>query len=491
MRTDHKVLDTQIEENKVSDNYDRIEALAAVIRETKGANRELLIEWLRSGLLEATEREFGTPQEIEIAWDQKSGDVRMEARKLVVREIEPGLDHLQITLRKARKINSNADYGDKVGTPIDFEAFGRSSVNVFRQEFLSLERSAEREQVYEEYSDRIGQLIPRCVIQQVYRNRVIVRVAGQIEAVIPPEERARGERFEHGDTVLPILVEVLPPDSTEPQLILSRATPLLVKKLFEREAPEIDDGVVVIKAIAREAGVRTKIAVASNDIRVDAVGTFVGMKGMRVQSVMRSLNGERIDIIPWTIDRNLLVTSALLPATVLRVETMTVRNRETGENETLMIATVPDDEIGRAKGKGGHNVRLAGQLAGCRIEVEERSRWEERKRWDDMLRVDISELQGITEKLAERLTRAGFDSADRILRGPMESILDVHGVGPVLYRKMYQDASRLLEEQRIFVDEEKDKFRRMKEEAAAAALLESSLDDTGESTGSPAEVDTE
>lgn len=125
------------------------------------------------------------------------------------------------------------------------------------------------------------------------------------------------------------------------------------------------------------------------------------------------------------------------------------------------------------------------------IEVEERSRWEERKRWDDMLRVDISELQGITEKLAERLTRAGFDSADRILRGPMESILDVHGVGPVLYRKMYQDASRLLEEQRIFVDEEKDKFRRMKEEAAAAALLESSLDDTGESTGSPAEVDTE
>jgi len=289
----------------VSDNYDRIEALAAVIRETKGANRELLIEWLRSGLLEATEREYGTPQEIEIAWDQKSGDVRMEAFKLVVKDIEPGQDHLQITLRKARKYNSEADYGDRVGTPIDFEAFGRSSVNVFRQEFLSLERSAEREQVHEEYSDRIGQLIPRCVIQQVYRNRVIVRVAGQIEAVIPPEERARGERFEHGDTVLPILVEVLPPDSTEPQLILSRATPLLVKKLFEREAPEIDDGVVVIKAIAREAGVRTKIAVASNDIRVDAVGTFVGMKGMRVQSVMRSLNGERIDIIPWTIDRNL------------------------------------------------------------------------------------------------------------------------------------------------------------------------------------------
>lgn len=471
----------------MSDNYDRIEALAAVIRETKGANRELLIEWLRSGLIEATEREYGTPQEIEISWDQKSGDVRMVALKVVVKDIEPELDHLQVTLRKARKYDPEADYGSKVGVPIDFDVFGRSAVNVFRQEFLSLERSAEREQVYNEYSDKVGQLIPRCVIQQVYRNRVIVRVASQIEAVIPPEERARGERFEHGDTVLPILVEVLPPDSTEPQLILSRATPLLVKRLFEREAPEIDEGVVEIKAIAREAGVRTKIAVASNDIRVDAVGTFVGMKGMRVQSVMRSLNGERIDIIPWTINRNLLVTSALLPATVLRVDSRKVRNAETGEEDTVMIATVPDDEIGRAKGKGGHNVRLAGQLVRCRIEVEEKSRWEERKHWEDMLRVDVSMIPGVNEKLGDRLTRAGFDSAERILKGPKETILDVHGVGPVLYKKIFKEASRLIEEQKQLVEEAREKSRRMKEEALAAVLAESDTEDEGED-GSSGEV---
>ena len=460
------------------DNYDRIEAIGAVIRETKGANRELLVEWLRSGLLEATTREYGSPQEIEIGWDAKTGDIRMEALKLVVKDVEPGLDHLQISRRKARKYVAEAEIGDRVPVPIDPGIFSRSAVNVFRQQFLSLERSAEREQVYKEYSGRIGQLIPRCVIQQVYRNRVIVRVAGQIEAVIPPDERARGERFEHGDTVLPILVDVLPPESTEPQLVLSRATPLLVQRLFEREAPEIDEGVVEIKAIAREAGVRTKIAVASHDIRVDAVGTFVGMKGMRVQSVMRSLNGERIDIIPWTIDRKLLVTSALLPATVLRVETRKVTGEQTGEEETIMVATVPDDEIGRAKGKGGHNVRLAGQLVGCRIEVEERSRWEERKRWEDMLRVDVSELSCVSDKLAERLTRAGFDSAARIVRGPREAILEVHGVGPVMADRMMEEARKLVEERRELVRVEREKVRAAMAESGADGSV--SGDDDGE-----------
>jgi transcription termination/antitermination protein NusA len=453
------------------DNYDRIEAIGAVIRETKGANRELLIEWLKSGLLEATGREYGSPQEIEVTWDAKSGDIRMDALKLVVKEVDPELEHLQVSRRKARKYVAEAEIGDKVPIPVDLALFSRSAVNVFRQEFLTLERSAERDQVYQEYVGRIGQLIPRCVIQQVYRNRVIVRVAGQIEAVIPPEERARGERFEHGDTVLPVLVAVLPPESSEPQLILSRATPMLIQRLFEREAPEIDEGVVEIKAIAREAGVRTKIAVASNDIRVDAVGTFVGMKGMRVQSVMRSLNGERIDIIPWTIDRRLLVTSALLPATVLRVETRKIRNEETGEEDTLMVATVPDDEIGRAKGKGGHNVRLAGQLIGCRIEVEERSRWEERKRWEDMLRVDVSELSCVSDKLAERLTRAGFDSAARIVRGPREAILEVHGVGPIMADKLIEEAGRLVDERRELVREEREKVRSAQAEARAAGIV--------------------
>lgn len=451
----------------MSENYQRIEALAAIIRESKGANQELILEWLKKGLVEATEKEYGTPQNIKVTWDQKTDDVNIVAVKKVVREVDSDSAHLQITRRKARKYDPEADFGDEVGIPLEFKDFGRSAINIFRREFHTLEKSAERDKVYEEYSSRIGQLIPRCVVQQVYRNRVNVRVAGQIDALIPPEERARGERFEHGDSVLPVLVEVLSPESTEPQLVLSRATPLLVKRLFEREAPEIDEGVVRIKAIAREAGVRTKIAVASNDIRVDAVGTFVGMKGMRVQSVMRELNGERIDIIPWTIDRKLLVTSALLPATVLKVETEKRINNETGEEEIVMIATVPDDEIGRAKGKGGHNVRLAGKLIGCRIEVEEKSLWEARRQWEDMLRVDISEFECVNEKLAERLTRAGYDSADTLIGCSVEMLLEVQGVGPVKINSLLKEAKELIKKRKKIVEQKKEEARLASLEAVA------------------------
>ena len=439
------------------DNYQRIEALAAVIRESRGANQELLLEWLKRALIEATELEYGSPQNINVTWNQRTGDVNVVALKVVVKEVEESEAHLQITRRKARKYNPDAEQGDTVGVPVDFNNFSRSAVNIFRQQFHTLERSTEREHVYKEYSDRIGQLIPRCVVQQVYRNRVNVRIAGQIEAVIPPDERARGERFEHGDTVLPILVEVLSPESSEPQLVLSRATPLLIRRLFEREAPEIDEGLAEIKVIAREAGVRTKIAVTSNDIRVDAVGTFVGMKGMRVQSVMRELNGERIDIIPWTIDKKLLVTNALLPATVLRVEMRDHFNEDTGEDERIMIATVPDDEVGRAKGKGGHNVRLAGQLVGYRIEIEEKSLWDDRKRWDDMLRIDIVELKCVNAKLAEKLTRAGFDSAVRLVEGAEKMILEVEGVGPVKLKSMLKEAKEMISERQEFVKLEKEK----------------------------------
>ena len=465
----------------MSDNYQRIEALAAIIRESKGANQELLLEWLRKGLIDATEKEYGSPQNIKVTWDRKNDDVIIQTIMKVVREIDPDKSHLQITRRKARKYEPEADYGDEVGVPIDFDEFGRSAINVFRHEFHTLERSAEREKVYDEYSGRIGQLIPRCVVQQVYRNRINVRVAGQIDAVIPPEERARGERFEHGDTVLPVLVEVLSPDSTEPQLVLSRANPLLVKRLFEREAPEIDEGVVQIKAIAREAGIRTKIAVASNDIRVDAVGTFVGMKGMRVQSVMRELNGERIDIIPWTIDRKLLVTSALLPATVLRVKIENRINEDTGEKYEVMIATVPDDEIGRAKGKGGHNVRLAGKLIGCRIEIEEKSLWEEKQQWEDMLRVDISEFESVNDKLAERLTRGGFDSADTLIGCSEERLLEIQGVGPVKARNILKEAKKLVRKRTKTVE--------MKKEESRKSLLQNEADDksTADDTGTPLE----
>jgi len=439
----------------VSD-FERIDALARLVRE-KGVNRDVLLSSLHEGLMRATEKEYGSSQEILVTWEQGTGDIKMEALKTVVETIGDGCGHLEISVASAHRIDKKAGKGDKVPTPIDISSFNRASINVFRQEFLSLVRSAEREQVFAEYNDRVNQIIPRCRVQQVYKNRVLVQIAGRIEAIVPAEERARGERYDQGDMITPILVRVESPESTEPQLVLSRATPELVRRLFEREAPEIEEGVVEIRTIAREAGVRTKIAVASNDMRVDAVGTFVGMKGSRVQSVMRELNGERIDVITWTMDRRALATNALLPAMVLNIEIEKLIDPETGEESQKMIAVVPNDQLSLAIGKNGHNVRLAGELVGCRIDLETQSDWEDAKQWDDMERVDISMLSCVSDKLAERLSRAGYDSANIVLETDDKELLAVNGVGPVMLKKIVVEAERLVEERAVYVSEERKK----------------------------------
>ena len=425
-------------------DFERIEALAGLVRE-KGVNREILLKSLHAGLVKASLREYGEEQDIKVTWEQGSGDIRMEAMKTVVEKIGRHCTHVEIDLKKARKIDPDCEIGDQVAVPISITDFGRSAVNEFRSEFLLLVKSAERNQVWKEYADRIGCIIPRCRVQQVYRNRILVQVAGKIEAVVPADERARGERYDQGDSITPVLIRVEKPESLEPQLVLSRATPDLVRRLFEREAPEIEEGVVQIKAIAREAGVRSKIAVTSTDMRIDAVGAFVGMKGTRVQSVMRELNGERIDILPWTRDKLVLASQALAPATVLHMGSGESFNRETGEMEEVFVAVVPDDHLSLAIGRNGHNVRLAGNLVERRIDLKTQSQWEEENRWQNMLRVDVSELPGVTGKLAERLSRAGFDSAQMLLDAKEEDLLEVQGVGPVKVAQLVAEASELVE----------------------------------------------
>jgi len=436
-------------------DFERIEALAGLVRE-KGVNREILIKSLHAGLAKASLKEYGEEQDIKVTWEQGSGDIRMEAMKTVVEKTGRHRTHLEIDLKKARKIDPDCEIGDQVAVPISITDFGRSAVNEFRSEFMLLVKSAERNQVWKEYADRIGHIIPRCRVQQVYRNRILVQVAGKIEAVVPADERARGERYDQGDSITPVLIRVEKPESLEPQLVLSRATPDLVKRLFEREAPEIEEGVVQIKAIAREAGVRSKIAVASTDMRIDAVGAFVGMKGTRVQSVMRELNGERIDILPWTRDKMVLASQALAPATVLHMGSGESFNRETGEMEEVFVAVVPDDHLSLAIGRNGHNVRLAGNLVARRIDLKTQSQWEEENRWQNMLRVDVSELPGVTEKLAERLSRAGFDSAQMLLDAKEEDLLEVQGVGPVKVSQLLAEASELVEKRVHQIESAKD-----------------------------------
>ncbi|MBN1435321.1 transcription termination factor NusA [Candidatus Fermentibacterales bacterium] len=456
----------------LSGNYERIEALARLFRE-KGLSRDVLLTSLLSGLRKATEREYGSESDLRVDWDSSSGDVSVVVMKEVVDRIASDRQHDQITLRKARKIVPEAKLGDTIPVAFDFIELSRSAINIFRQEFLSLVRQAERKDIYAEYKDRVGQLIPRCRVQQVYKNRILVQVAGRVEAVVPAEERARGERYEQGDPVLPVLLEVNEPDSSEPQLILSRATPLLVKRLFEREAPEIEEGVVEIRAIAREAGVRTKIAVASNDHRVDAVGAFVGIKGSRVQAVTRELNGERIDIIPWTMDKRVLATHALQPAAVIHTESKTWTDPETGAERPSMMVVVPDSDLSLAIGKNGQNVRLAGEMVGYRIDLMTQTEWEKENRWRGMLKVDLPSFSSMSDKLAEKLRLSGLDSAQSILEGGEKKLLSVKGIGPATAARLLAEAKVLAEERVAEVERLRQETERKEMEAAALAESQS------------------
>lgn len=435
--------------------FERIDALAHMVREM-GVNREIILGSIHEGLVRASEREYGEPLEYRVTWEQGTGDVRMEVLKTVVDRVERGMGHAQISLDSAKRIDSNLKTGDQAPVRVNVNDFGRAAVAIFRREFLTLVQSAEREQVLKEFEGRKGHIIPRCKVQQVYRNRILVQVAGRIEAEVPEKERSRGERFEQGDSINPVLMEIRPAKSSEPQLVLSRATPELVRRLFEREAPEIEEGQVVIELIAREAGVRTKIAVRSNDIRIDAVGAFVGMKGSRVQSVMRELNGERIDIIPFTHDMKTLASNALTPARVIHVESAGSVFDENSEKEIpRLVAVVPDDEHLQAIGKRGHNVRLAGELAGCRIDLKTQSQWEEENYWETKLSVDARELPSVGEKLAERLRLQGLDTANAILEAGSETLLGIQGIGPVTLAQILEDARQAVEQRILQVNEEK------------------------------------
>ena len=469
----------------MSGNYERIEAFARLFRE-KGLSKEVLLSSLTSGLEKATEREYGDSLELTVDWDSGTGDVSVKVMKQVVDRVDPDHRHDQIALRAARKLFPEAGKGDMVPVDFDFADLNRSAINTFRQEFLSLVREAERKDVFAEYKDRVAQLIPRCRVQQVYKNRILVQVAGRVEAVVPAEERARGERYEQGDPILPILIEVNESESSEAQLILSRATPVLVKRLFEREAPEIEEGVVEIRAIAREAGVRTKIAVASNDHRVDAVGAFVGIRGSRVQAVTRELNGERIDIISWTMDKRVLATNALQPAAVLHTEMRTRTNAETGEEEAFMLVVVPDSDLSLAIGKNGQNVRLAGELVGYRIELMTQTEWEKEKRWKEMLKVDVSDFPGISDKLSERLRLSGIDSAQTILDAGEERLLSIKGVGPVTVKKLVKTAGELAVKRAGEVAELRT--RAEDEEALQAIEADEENDDGGIEDGGESEA---
>lgn len=435
-------------------NYEVLEALGQIAQE-KNVNRELVIETLEIGLISAAKKRFGTSDNVEVNIDSSTGQIRIFATKAVVEDGEVEEPGMEIGLSAAREIDPGAKVGQEVKEELRFADFGRNAIQSAKQILIQRVREAERERIYEDYQGRIGEIVSGTV-QQISHGDILINL-GRTEAVVPLKEQIRKERYRQGDPIRAVLVNVLR-TSKGPQVILSRTHPNLVVRLFQFEVPEIYEGTIEIKAVAREPGERAKIAVYSNDNRIDPVGACVGMKGSRVQAVVRELSNERIDIVPWSEDEAIFLSRALSPATVKRV----VVDRR----EKRMTAIVEDDQLSLAIGKSGQNARLAAQLTGWKVDIITETKFQEVQAEKAATFVPLDGVAGIGKVMQERLQAAGITSANDLVAAPLTHLLEVPGIGESTAEKMQVAAGEIVSVKVAEYREEKKK--REAEEAAKA-----------------------
>lgn len=340
-------------------NGEFLEAMEQIAKE-KGISKDLLFEAIDLALVSAYKKNFGTAQNVKVLIDKQTGEVEVYALKTVVDHVES--DFLEISLEEAKQLNRNYELGEIVEKIVTPRNFGRIAAQTAKQVVVQKIREAERGIIFDEFITRENELVTG-LVQRKEKNNLYVDL-GKTEAVLPSTEQVMSEEYNMNDRLKCFILEVKK-TTKGPQIILSRSHPGLVKRLFELEVPEIQTGIVEIKSISREAGSRTKLAVYSHDPNVDAVGACVGQRGQRVQTIVDELKGEKIDIIQWSDDAAALVSSALSPAKVVRVDA----NKEQGTAHVVVV----DSQLSLAIGKEGQNARLAAKLTGWKIDIKSES----------------------------------------------------------------------------------------------------------------------
>ena len=383
------------------------------VGKTKGIDREILIEALETAMLTAAKKKFGPRQEIEAHFNEEMGEVELFEFKTVVEELDD--PDLEISMQDALKLDPEVEIGDSLGMKMDVGTFGRISAQTAKQVIIQKVRDAEREIIYNDYKDRKGELVSG-IVHRFDRGNIIVNL-GRTEAILPPQEQIPRESYHQGSRIKAYVVDV----EKSPRglkIVLSRTHPGLLIKFFELEVPEIFEGIVKIKGAVREPGSRAKIAVYSEDSDVDPVGACVGMKGSRVRSVVQELNGERIDIVPWTDDVAKFVCNALAPAEISEVII--------DETTQTMEIIVADDQLSLAIGKKGQNVRLAARLSGWKIDIKSESKAAGVAEEIYKSLMDIPKIGGST---ADALYNAGFFSAQDIVDTDIKELTSIEGIG--------------------------------------------------------------
>jgi N utilization substance protein A len=337
----------------------------------KGIEKGKILAALESALLTAAKKRFGQGDNIQVDIDTATGEISIVSKKTIAETVVDV--KTEISLEDARKIDEEAEMGDEIGSLIDMDDFGRIAAQAAKQVIVQKVREAEWESIEREFSKKEGELVHGVILGQERRNYLVD--IGKTEALLPIQEQIPRETHRRGDRVRALLLEVrrTPKDV---QVILSRAHPHFVVKLFGLEVPEISEKIVEIKAVVREPGDRTKISVASRDKAVDPVGACVGVKGSRVQSIVRELRGEKIDIIPWTEDPRVFIGEALNPASIEKVGI--------DEQKKSALVVVADSQLSLAIGKNGQNVRLAAKLTGWKIDIISSTEYEKEKMERDL-----------------------------------------------------------------------------------------------------------
>src|SRR5579884_3698871 len=401
-----------------------------MLSKEKGIDPQIVLDAVKDAMLAAARKHFRSQEDLVADLDETSGNIQIYSVKQVVDAVEDPAR--QVTLQAARKIDQNAELGMEIREPKPTEALGRISAQTAKQVILQKVREAERDSVFSEFQGRQGELV-NCTVKRIEGQDYVLDM-GKTEARLPKKEQSRVESFSMGDRVR-CVIKGVERGGKSSGVVVSRAAPELVMRLFEQEVPEIYDNTVSIKACAREAGERTKIAVFSRDRDVDSVGACVGMKGMRVQSIIRELRGEKIDIIEYSDDPVVFATHALSPAKISRVAII-------DPMEKHLEVVVDDSQLSLAIGKKGQNVRLAAKLMGWRIDIksEEEKRQEVESAMAALVSsgTPISVLldHGLGEKLVEKLSEAGATTVERLSDMTPEQLEEIPGIGPKMVEKI-------------------------------------------------------
>src|SRR5665213_1992108 len=417
----------------IATNRTELLQIADAVARDKSIDKAVVLHAMEEAMQRAAKARYGSENDIRVDIDPKTGETHVSRYLHVVELVEN--DKTEISLVEARKRNPDAQVGDIIAETLPAVEFNRINAQNAKQVSVQKVRDAERERQYDEYKDRIGEVV-HGVVKRSEFGSVVVDL-GKAEGVVRRDEMIPRESFRAGDRIRAYIYDVRR-EARGPQIFLSRSHPQFMVRLFAQEVPEIYDGVIEIRAVARDPGSRAKIAVISKDSSIDPVGACVGMRGVRVQAVVQELQGERIDIIPWSNDPATFIVNALAPAEVTKV----VLDEDTHRTEVV----VPDEQLSLAIGRRGQNVRLASQLTGWQLDIlteaEESERRSEEFRTRSQLFIDALDIDDV---IAHLLVAEGFGSLEEVAYVPVSDLAEIEGFDEDIANELQARARAALE----------------------------------------------